>query len=214
MGENGAWRTAAQATVPPIDPDDSTISATQLTASRSAGAPTSTASPTETDWAHMATAPTLLATPVESAAFREASTTSPSAPPTTLREGAHARRPPSPRVLRLVAGIIAACVLIVVTAGAKLLYQCFRAPPATPALVETSPSPAMTADLTPAAPAALGGVQAAELSPRAPGSAPTGTAAPTEAAHRTTTVRPSPARPATKTTTRVPPPKKTGRGAH
>jgi hypothetical protein len=134
-----------------------------------------------------------------------------------------AERLPNPRILKIVAGVIAACLFIVAVAGIKLLYQRVRTPDVTRAPSEESNprTGSATGDLAKTPPSVPENAQPAEVPPPASesatlggtGSAPTAPAA--EAPRRTTPVRANPARGATKSPTRrVPLPKKTGRGAH
>jgi hypothetical protein len=67
------------------------------------------------------------------------------------------RAPPDPRVLKIVAGIIGACLLIVALAGAKLFYQNVHASNVAPAPLEGPSAPVMapaTADRANTAPSA------------------------------------------------------------
>jgi hypothetical protein len=248
MGEGGAGRPAARAIVPPAEPSDSAISGAKLTAHRSEGVPTSNARPIDGDWANLATAPTLLLTPIEVADTDDSATTSRIATPPAMsvegqpwfRSGTtvpppsmrpmggslappRVERPPNPRILKIVAGVIAACLFIVAVAGMKLLYKRVRTPDVTRAPIEESSPPTglATGDLTRTPPSAPENARPAELPPTAPesatlagaGAVPTAPAA--EAPRRATPVRASPARGATKSPTRrAPAPKKTGRGAH
>jgi len=246
MGENGAGRPAARAIVPPADESDSAISIAKLAPPRSEVAPAYAAPPPQGEWAQLATAPTLLLTPAEPANTDDAASTSRIAtpPPTAVDEQPWfktgttvappamrpmseslvpppVRKPPNPRVLKVVGGVLAACLFIVAVAGLKLIYKHFRAPTATQTPSEESTSRTMVAAVDLAQPPQYTPETArpADLPPTAPESAAPGTA-PTaaqqaEATRRTTRVRPSPTRVTTKTTTRrAPAPKKTGRGTH
>jgi hypothetical protein len=245
MADSGAGRPAARAIVPPPDPSHSNISGARLAAPRSEPLPASAAHPNDSDWMHLATAPTLLLTPTDRGDDDTASTsriatappmavehqpwfrTGTTVAPPSMRPMGESRAPaplrdlPNPRVLKLVAGVLAVCVFIVAVAGLKIVYKRLHAPAAAPTLAEGSTlvAPPVTADLARAAPSPPVGTAIAELprmtpEPAVPIAAPIAPATKADA-HRTPSVRTSPPRTTTKTTTRrSPAPKKTGRGTH
>ena len=248
MADSGAGHPAARALVPPSDLSDGDSSGARLAAPRSEGPPPSATHPNESDWMRLATAPTLLLTPAghpdDDAASTSRIATPPAmavedqpwfrtgttvAPPSMRPMGASVvpppvRKAPSPRVLKLVAGVIALCVFIVAVAGLKVAYKRLHSPTAvlTPAQGSTLPAPPLTADTAraaPSPPSALVAAVLAEPAQTASEPAAQGIAPPTSATkpepRRTPSVRTSPTRTTTKTTTRrAPAPKKTGRGTH
>jgi hypothetical protein len=132
------------------------------------------------------------------------------------------RKPPNPRVYKIVGGVIAACLFIVAVAGFKLIYRRLHAPATAQAPSgESTPRPGLaTSELAGTPPSAPEGTRPADQAQEAPesalpGGAPTAPGTPPEAAPRTTPVRssPSPARVTPRTTPRhAPVPKKTGKG--
>ena len=124
------------------------------------------------------------------------------------------RRPPNPRVLKVVFGVIAGCLFIVAIACIKLVYKRVRGTEAQTSSGESSAPKVALAE--PAKTSPPPSTAATEPPPSAPEpTAAAGTAAasaPSESAHRAAPVRSSP-RTTTKTTThRAPVPKKPVRG--
>ena len=237
MGDKGAGQPAARAIEPPAEPGDGDSSGARIAAHRAEDAAASTAHSVE-DWVRLATAPTLLLTPAEHPVAAPASTsrivaapattveepplagTGAALPPRSMRPMAESvapaplRRPPNPRVLKAVFGVIAGCLFIVALAGAKLLYRRWQAPASLPATAGESTLPAVaTTALTEPPAIAPENARAAEHPPSAPQSPAPG--AGTTATRRIAPARPTPGRAVTKATPRrAPAPKKSVRGTH
>ncbi|HMJ54717.1 MAG TPA: hypothetical protein VK540_21695 [Polyangiaceae bacterium] len=151
MGDNGGGSPAARALAPPsASAGEGAISGARLATPRSQEMPASIARPgdgesvaspaAEGDWATFATAPTLLATPREAAHGNDVAPPS-MRPPAESAATSPLRAPPDPRVVKIVAGVIGACLLIVVVAGAKLFYQKVHASNVVPAPIEGPSAP-------------------------------------------------------------------------
>lgn len=239
MADSGARHQAARAMVTPTDTSDSDVSGARLAATQSEGQPPSAAHPVEADWSRLATAPTLLLTPTDRALGDEAASTSRIATPPAMaapeeqpwfRTGTTVappsmgsageslapppvRKPPNPRVLKIVSGVIAACLLIVALAGLKLVYKRLRAPAPTISPVEESSlrAPAVTAVVAPtSSPPTEAPAPVASPGPAAQGATP----AAAMPSARTAPVRATaPRTPAKTTTHRAPAPKKATRGS-
>jgi hypothetical protein len=233
-----ARRPAPYAIVPPVDAAAGAVSTARLVTPRAERLPEPAGRLAQEVGADFGTAPTLLLTPSgpthgenggastavtppdEQPWFRSGTTVRPPSmrPPVDSAAPPPLRNAPNPRVLNIVAGIIASCLFIVAAAGAKVLYLGLRGPIATPATTTESTSPgtqAVAADPPTSAPfareLATGGLGEPARRPIAPSSAPPSATPPMA---RTTAPRPSPSptRVTTKPSTRrVPVSKKVGR---
>jgi hypothetical protein len=234
-----ARRPAPYAVVPPVDATAGAGSTARLVTPRAERLPEPVGRLAEEVGADFGTAPTLLLTPTgptdganggastavtppveEQPWFRSGTTVRPPSmrPPADSAALLAVRNGPNPRVLKLVAGVIASCLFIVAAAGAKVLYLALRGPVAAPAATVESTSPgtqALAADPPTAAPVArepaTGGLADPARRATAPSSAPPSATLPMA---RSTAPRPSPSptRVTTKPSTRrVPVPKKVGR---
>jgi ribonuclease E len=178
MSESGAGRPAARAITPPHDSSEGdAVSTARLVTPMAERVPESVGCSAEGDWASFGTAPTLLLTQPQHANGENAGPSPAMVPPTMLEEQpwfrtgttvappsmrppaesvapSPVRHSPNARVLKIVAGVLAGCLLIVAVAGVKLLYLRIRGPVPTPAPTAqpTVPvAPAVVAE--PAAPA-------------------------------------------------------------
>jgi cytoskeletal protein RodZ len=140
-------------------------------------------------------------------------------PPPSMRPSGESmmpapRKPPNPRVLKIVFGVIAGCLFIVAIAGVKLVYKRVTAPPAPAATAETSAP--KTALAEPTKTPSSENAPAASPPPSAPEPAPAAApvAATAESAQRAAVRSTTPRAPAKTTTRRAPAPKKPVRGTH
>lgn len=183
-------------------------------------------------WGELGTAPTLLLTPREDADegesgvsttriatppamaadpawFRSGNTVPPPSmrPPADSAPTVAEKRPPNPRVVKIVGGVIGACLFIVAVASVKLLYQ--RAASAgtrdeaaaSSARVEATASAPALANPAPEVPHAVAAAPSAPPPPAAPAAA-----APAHAAHAAPAHAPTPARVTPKAAPRRAPP--------
>jgi hypothetical protein len=233
MSESGAARPAARAITPPSDATEGAVSTARLVTPMAERVPPAVGRVADGEWATFGTAPTLLLTPplqpgderpdpsiaaiVEEKPWFKTGTT---VPPPSVRPPADSvvppalRNPPSPRVLKIVGGVIAACLCIVALAGIKVLYLRLRAPVTTSAPTEesTPAAPHATAVAPVALPAAEGAKSHLDPAPAAP--VPSAQPSSAGAAARTTPTRPSASPPrvtAKPSTHRAPTTKKVGK---
>jgi hypothetical protein len=241
MSDSGARRPAARAMPPhlPHNPTEGAVSAPRLVRPTTEQMPESVHRSADGDWASFSTAPTLLLTqprPVDGEnASPSAAVTPPAAleeqpwfrsgttlPPPSMRPPAESvapppvRNPPNPRVVKIVGGVIAACLLIVAIAGVKVLYLRIRGPVAAPEPTAQPMAPvphAMMAEPAGATPTASQRTRSDEPAPpaTAPSSAQPSAAIPVTRSALTRSI-PAPARTTTKPATRrAPATKKVGR---
>jgi len=237
VSENGAPRPAARAITPQDEGSDSAVSTARLVTPMAEQVPELPGRTAEGDWASFGTAPTLLLAPLRPISGENgiASTvgTAPTAleeqpwfktgttvPPPSMRPMAESVAPPAvrnvpnPRVLKIVAGVIAGCLFIVAMAGVKVLYLRLRGPVAVPAPTAESAGLVAQAVVDPAsvAPALPEHTKSNLGEAPPPAAAPTGaTPSPATPVTRVAPARsnPAPARAPTKPATRrVPAPKK------